>query len=136
MKYAIVKIGNKQFMVHEGDILELERQEKPLKVAVIMYSDDSHIMVGDEQVKEVKVKASVIEEKRSRKIRVGKFLAKSTYRKTNGHRQPLSVVKIEKISVAGEVEPAKAEVKPVVAKRAKPAVKKPVAASKSVKKGK
>lgn len=103
-KYAVIKLGSKQYLIHEGDVIELERQEKPLKIGVLMYSDGSKAIIGDPEVKEVLVKASVLEEKLGKKVRVARFKKKSRYEKVRGHRQPVSVIKIDKISFGSEKE--------------------------------
>ncbi len=123
MKYAIIKLGGRQFMVQEGDTFSLERQDENVKPEILLFSDDGDVKTGAE-LKDIKVELESVEEKRGRKIRIGKFLAKSTYRKVIGHRQPLSVMKVEKLGVKGSTdEKAVEEPKAKVAKETK-AVKK------------
>ena len=97
-KYAVIKLGSKQYLVHEGDEIELERQKSPLKVDVLLYADESDVIIGDPYLSVVSVKTSVLEEKLGKKVRVARFKKKSRYDKVKGHRQPISVVKIDKIS--------------------------------------
>ena len=78
-KYAVIKLGSKQYLIHEGDVIELERQEKPLKIDILLYSDGSKAVIGDPEVKGVSVKASVLEEKLGKKVRVARFKKKSRY---------------------------------------------------------
>jgi large subunit ribosomal protein L21 len=99
MKYAVISFGGKQFKVSEGDTFKIERQKTPLKVDVLMYSEDDNVLVGVPTLAEVEVTAAVLEEKRDKKIRVGRFKSKSRYRRVKGHRQPISIVKIEKIEL-------------------------------------
>ena len=135
-KYAVIKFASKQFLVQEGDLIEVERQKTPLKISVLMYSDGSKRLIGEPELKEISVKASVLEEKLGKKIRVARFKKKSGYEKVKGHRQPISIIKIEKISTGGEKteKEVKTELKKAVkaAKVVKPAKK--VVAKKSVKK--
>ena len=105
-KYAVIKFASKQFLVREGDVIELERQEKPLKIEVLFYSDGEKNVIGDPEVKGVSVKAVVLEEKIGKKVRVARFKKKSRYERVRGHRQPMSVVKIEKISTGSKDEEA------------------------------
>ena len=97
-KYAVIKLGSKQYLVHEGDEIELERQKSPLKIDVLLYADESDVIIGDPYLSVVSVKTSVLEEKLGKKVRVARFKKKSRYDKVKGHRQPISVVKIDKIS--------------------------------------
>jgi large subunit ribosomal protein L21 len=97
-KYAVIKLGSKQYLVHEGDEIELERQKSPLKIDVLLYADESDVLIGNPYLSAVSVKTSVLEEKLGKKVRVARFKKKSRYDKVKGHRQPVSVVKIDKIS--------------------------------------
>ena len=97
-KYAVIKLGSKQYLVHEGDEIELERQKSPLKIDVLLYADESDVLIGNPYLSVVSVKTSVLEEKLGKKVRVARFKKKSRYDKVKGHRQPVSVVKIDKIS--------------------------------------
>jgi large subunit ribosomal protein L21 len=97
-KYAVIKLGSKQYLVHEGDEIELERQKSPLKIVVLLYADESVVLIGNPYLSAVSVKTSVLEEKLGKKVRVARFKKKSRYDKVKGHRQPVSVVKIDKIS--------------------------------------
>lgn len=125
MKYAIVKIGGKQLKITEGETLKIEKQGK-LVFDVLVYSDAGDIMIGEPVLSGIKIKASVVGEELGKKVRVGRFKAKSRYTKTKGHRQPLSIIKIEEISKVGErpqkptetTEKAKTVRKPAVRKTA------------------
>jgi len=125
MKYAIVKIGGKQLKITEGETLKIEKQGK-LVFDVLVYSDAGDIMIGEPVLSGIKIKASVVGEELGKKVRVGRFKAKSRYTKTKGHRQPLSIIKIEEISKVGEkpqkptetMEKAKTVRKPAVRKTA------------------
>lgn len=135
MKYAIVQLGGKQFKIQEGSTFEIERQTA-LKFDVLFYADGKDTKIGTPYLTDVEIAAEVLDEIRGAKIRVARFKSKSRYRKVKGHRQPLSVVKINGVSVKGSaavkpvrksVEKPKAKVgttKKVTAK--KTAVKKPV----------
>lgn len=143
-KYAVIKLASKQYLVHEGDVIELERQEKPLKIEVLFYSDGDKNNIGEPELKDVSVKAIVVEEKLGKKVRVARFKKKSRYERVRGHRQPISIIKIEKIGLGKEekeVEKAvekkselKAKEKTVEKKTPQKQVKKAQEAKKEVKK--
>jgi len=109
MSYAIIQLGGKQLKVNEGDTFEIERQ-KALDFNVLAYSDGKNLEIGTPFLKDVKVKAKIIEEKRGKKVRVARFKSKSRYRRVQGHRQPLSVVKIEEISKGTKAKKASEKV--------------------------
>ena len=97
-KYVVIKLGGKQYLVQEGDTIKLERQPKPLKLDLLLYSEVGVIEVGEPELSVVNVKASIVEEKLDKKIRVARFKKKSRYERVRGHRQPISVVRIDKIT--------------------------------------
>jgi large subunit ribosomal protein L21 len=97
-KYVVIKLGSKQYLVQEGDVIKLERQKQPLKIDVLLYSEGGKVEIGEPELNVVTVKATVTEEKLDKKIRVGRFKKKSGYEKVKGHRQPISIVKIGKIT--------------------------------------
>ena len=101
MKYAVFASGGKQYLVSEGDEVLIEKinteKGKPVEFdRVILTVQDEKVVVGKPYLK-AKIKANVTEETKSKKIRVFKYKAKTGYHKTQGHRQNLTRVKIEKI---------------------------------------
>ena len=110
MKYAIVRLGASQFKVVEGQILKSTCAE-PLELAVLAFCDDRTFEFGTPTLSDVLVEAKVVGEERSDKIRVARFRAKTRYRTVYGHRQPLRLIKIEKISKVGEKTEAEMEKK-------------------------
>ena len=100
--YAIIENGGKQYKVSEGDVLKVEKL--PAEVGaevtfnVVMVSDDSGVKVGND-VKNAKVTAKVEAQDKFKKIIVFKYKPKKNERKKQGHRQPFTAVKIEKITL-------------------------------------
>ena len=108
MNYAIVRLGGKQFKISEGDTIQVERQESPLKIEVLAYSEGDKISLGTPVLSDVTVSAEIIDEETVKTI-VARYKSKSRYRKVNGHKQPYSIIKISKIYTKGETK--KEEVK-------------------------
>lgn len=100
--YAIIENGNKQYKVSEGEIVKLEKLDaevdSTVELNVIMISDENGVKVGKD-VENAKVTATVIKQDKEKKIVVFKYKAKKNVRKKQGHRQPFTAVKIEKISL-------------------------------------
>lgn len=99
--FAIIKTGGKQYKVSEGDIIKVEKIEAESgdKIEfdqVLMVAGDD-VKVGSPVVEGAKVSAEVLDQKKDKKIVIFKFKAKKNYRKKKGHRQPYTLVKIEKI---------------------------------------
>ena len=99
--YAIIKTGGKQYVVEEGKVISIEKLdvEEGAEVTfdeVLLVSGDD-VKIGQTNVAGAKVKGKVLEQGKERKIRIFKYKAKSNYRRRQGHRQPFTKVKIEKI---------------------------------------
>ena len=97
--YAVIKVGGKQYRVMVGDEIFVEKlnAEEGAEVTfeqVLMTNEK----VGSPYLEDVKVVGTVIKNKKNKKIRVYKYKNKSrSNRKTQGHRQPYTKVKITKI---------------------------------------
>ncbi len=100
--YAIIKTGGKQYKVSEGDEIIIEKLEAEENSAVtfeevlaIIDGDDAKI--GTPNVKGAKVTATVVKNGKGPKLRIFKYRHKSNYRRRQGHRQPFTKVRIDKI---------------------------------------
>jgi large subunit ribosomal protein L21 len=101
--YAVIKSGGKQYRVKAGQTLRLEKLagEAGSKVQlgdVLMVEDGGEIKTGA-PLPNAKVEATILETDRADKIIVFKKKRKKQYRRTRGHRQSFTAVRIEKISV-------------------------------------
>ena len=100
--YAIIVTGGKQYKVSEGDEIRVEKLDiEPGKDVtfdnVIAVNDGTLKVAGD--VSSAKVEATVVEQGRAKKVIVYKYKRKTGYHKKNGHRQPFTLVKINKITM-------------------------------------
>ena len=105
--YAVIKTGGKQYRVQAGDLLVVEKLdgEPGAEVAfgdVLMLGDGEAVTVGAPLVDGAKVSATLIETRKGEKIKVFKKIRRQGYRRTNGHRQMESVLRITGIEGAGE----------------------------------
>jgi large subunit ribosomal protein L21 len=102
MKFAVIKTGGKQYLVSEGEMLEVEMLElkegEKIDFNPLLLADDASVKVGKPEVPGAKVVATVVSHGKGEKIKVIKFHRKVRYKKTYGHRQPFTRIKIEKIS--------------------------------------
>lgn len=100
--YAIIETGGKQYRVQEGDVIRVEKIEiadgETVKFdKVLLVSDEERLNVGKPYVDGAVVEAVVENQGKAKKIIIFKYKAKKDYRKKQGHRQPYTQVKIEKI---------------------------------------
>ena len=100
--YAVVKTGGKQYRVAQDDVVTVERLEgeagaKITLGAVIAIGDESGIKAGPALGANATVEAEIVKQARGPKIIVFKKRRRQNSRRKNGHRQDLTVVKIEQI---------------------------------------
>ncbi len=101
--YAIVKTGGKQYKVAEGDVIEIEKLDGEPGAAVILPAvllvDGPSVTATLDALAKVTVSGEVVAHTKGPKIIIHKFKNKTGYHKRQGHRQPLTQVKVTGISV-------------------------------------
>ena len=96
--YAIAKTGGRQYKVAEGDIVKVEKIEGELGSSValtpVLLVDGATVTTKADELAKVKVSAEIIDSVKGPKIKILKYKNKTGYKKRQGHRQPLTVLKI------------------------------------------
>jgi large subunit ribosomal protein L21 len=105
MVYAIIESGGKQYRVSSGQVLDLEKiaakaGETVSLDRVFLIQGDRGLTVGEPTIPGASVTAEVLSQGRGRKVIVFKKKRRKNYRRTNGHRQAQTRVRITDI-VAG-----------------------------------
>lgn len=101
--YAVIETGGKQYRVSPGDTIRVEKIEAetggPVEFSkVLMVASDSKVSFGTPVVDGAIVRGKVLEQGRAKKIIVFKYKNKSKQsRRTQGHRQAFTSVKIDSI---------------------------------------
>lgn len=103
MTLAVIKTGGKQYLVQEGEVLEIEKivadeSGKVVFPEVLMIATDAGVNLGSPLVEGAKVEAELVEDFKEDKVIIFKMKRRKRYRKTQGHRQQKSRVKIVGIS--------------------------------------
>ena len=101
--YAVVSSGGKQYKVHESEILRVEKISGDIGTPVsfdriLMFSDGENVNVGQPVIENVLVKGHIVEQDKAKKIIVFKYKKRKRYRRTQGHRQQYTAVKIDNIA--------------------------------------
>lgn len=105
--FAIVKTGGKQYRVGVGDQITVERiagdvgNEVSLTEVLALGGTESP-QVGQPVVTNAAVKAKIVQQPRGAKVVVFKKKRRKNYRRKHGHRQELTVLKIEEITAGAE----------------------------------
>ena len=115
--YAVIKTGGKQYKVAPDDIIQVEKLagsagDKVQITDVLMVGGDGEPMIGTPLVDGAKVTAELVDQTRSKKIVVFKKKRRKNYRRTHGHRQDLTLLRITEIAAGGKKASAKAAEKP------------------------
>ena len=102
MSFAIFKTGGKQYKVQASEILKIEKLElsKNNKIEfneVLAYGDKKSIELGSPLIKGAKIEAELIKSSKERTVLVFKKNRRKNSRKKYGHRQPFTLIKINKI---------------------------------------
>lgn len=103
--YAVIKTGGKQYKVAAGGKLKVE--SLPVEVGgeveikdVLMVADGENVRIGSPTVSGASVKATVLAHGRGEKVMIFKMRRRKHYRKSQGHRQNFTEIRIDGISVA------------------------------------
>ncbi len=100
--YAIVKTGGKQYKVAEGDVIEVEKLPgvpgDSVSLAAVLLVDGENLITDTAALAAAAVTGELVAHTKGPKIRIHKFKNKTGYHKRQGHRQPLTQVKVTGIS--------------------------------------
>jgi large subunit ribosomal protein L21 len=111
--YAIISLGGKQYVVHEGEHLLVDRlgteEGKTFHPDILFLGDGGK---GELAPKNATVTAKVVGHVLGDKIRIGKYRPKKGYKRHTGFRARLSRIEIESIAAAKRTSAAKAEPAP------------------------
>lgn len=100
--YAVFSSGGKQYKVKEGEILKLEKISGEVGAPVsfnkvLMFSDGEDVSIGKPILENVSIQGHIVEQGKAKKIIVFKYKRRKRYRRTQGHRQQFTAVKIDRI---------------------------------------
>src|SRR5437016_3332950 len=102
--YAVIRSGGKQYRVAPGQTIRLETVAGDVGAKVelgnvLLVENDGNVQIGSPLLVNAKIEATVVEHDRAKKILVFKKKRKKQYRRTKGHRQYYSAVRIDSITV-------------------------------------
>ena len=100
--FAVVKTGGKQYKVASGDVIKVEKLDAEAGATVeldqiLMVGDDAAVTVGAPLVTGASVAAEVLDQRKGPKITIFKKKRRKNHRRTRGHRQPLTVLRVTDI---------------------------------------
>ncbi len=99
--FAVIETGGKQYLVKPGDIIRIERIEKPSKGDIVHFDKvlllvkEGEIKLGNPYLKAAKIGGKLLKEGRFKKITHLRYHSKTRQQRRKGHRQIYTEVKIE-----------------------------------------
>ena len=105
--YAVIKTGGKQYRVQPGDLLVVEKldgdvgAELAFDQVLMLAGDGGEVTLGAPTVEGAVVRATLIETRKGEKIKIFKKIRRQGYRRTRGHRQFESVLRVTGLEGAG-----------------------------------
>ncbi len=107
--YAVIKTGGKQYRVQAGDLLVVEKLagEPGADVAfgeVLMLGDGEAVTIGAPLVDGATVNATLIETRKGDKVKIFKKIRRQGYRRTKGHRQHETVLRVTSVAGVGKTD--------------------------------
>ncbi|MBC7669949.1 50S ribosomal protein L21 [Caulobacter sp. DWR2-3-1b2] len=105
--YAVIKTGGKQYRVQAGDLLVVEKLdgEPGSEVAfseVLMLGEGEAVTIGAPLIEGAVVTGALLETRKGEKVKIFKKIRRQGYRRTRGHRQTESVVRVTSVAGGGK----------------------------------
>ena len=105
--YAVIKTGGKQYRVQPGDTIVVEKLDgdagAELKFdSVLMLGGDKGVTLGAPLIAGASVAATLVETRKGEKVKIFKKIRRQGYRRTRGHRQSETVLRVTAIDGAGK----------------------------------
>ncbi|MFT5489194.1 MAG: large subunit ribosomal protein L21 [Paracoccaceae bacterium] len=105
--YAVVKTGGKQYRVAKDDVLTVEKLDGEAGAVVeleevLAIDDGKGLTIGTPMIDGARVAATVLEQKKADKVIIFKKKRRQNYRRTKGHRQQVTVIRISDILAKGQ----------------------------------
>ncbi len=102
--YAVVKSGGKEYRVSKGDLIRVEKLEgkagdQVVIRDVLMVSDEGKVQLGTPQLTNAVVTGKIVQEVKGKKVLIYKMKRRKNYRRTKGHRQTYTYLRVEDISL-------------------------------------
>ncbi|MAS34217.1 MAG: 50S ribosomal protein L21 [Anaerolineaceae bacterium] len=102
--YAIIRTGGRQYRAEVGKTIDVERLPHEVNdnielEDILLIGDGDNTVIGQPVVEGAKVKATVVDQGRDKKIIVFKYRQRTNYRRKRGHRQYFTRLRVDEIVV-------------------------------------
>ena len=102
---AVVKTGGKEYRISQGDLIRVEKMEgrvgdQVTMKDILMISDEDKVQVGNPFLTNAVITGEIVQQVRGKKVLIYKMKRRKNYRRTKGHRQTYTYVRVNDISLA------------------------------------
>ena len=102
--YAVVKAGGTEYRISKGDVIRVEKMEgkvgDPVTMKdILMVSHEGQVHVGNPLLANAVVTGEIIQQVKGKKVLTYKMKRRKNYRRTKGHRQTYTYIKVSDITL-------------------------------------
>ena len=105
MMHAVVKTGGKEYRISKGDVIRVEKMDGKVGDQVtmkdiLMVSDEGQVQVGNPLLANAMITGEIVQQVKGEKILTYKMKRRKNYRRTKGHRQTYTYIRVNEISLS------------------------------------
>ena len=102
--YAVVKTGGKEYRISQGDLIRVEKMEGKVGDQVtmkdiLMVSHEGQVQVGNPLLVNAVITGEIVQQVKGKKVLTYKMKRRKNYRRTKGHRQTYTYIRVNDISL-------------------------------------
>ena len=103
LMYAVVKTGGKEYRISQGDLIRVEKMEGKVGDQVtmkdiLMVSHEGQVQVGNPLLANAVITGEIVQQVKGKKVLIYKMKRRKNYRRTKGHRQTYTYIRVNDIS--------------------------------------
>lgn len=103
--YAVVKTGGKEYRISPGDLIRVDKLEGKVGDQVtmkdiLMVSHEDQVQVGNPLLSNAVITGEIVQQVKGRKVLIYKMKRRKNYRRTKGHRQTYTYIRVNEINLS------------------------------------
>jgi large subunit ribosomal protein L21 len=103
--YAVVKTGGKEYRISQGDLIRVEKRQGKVGDQVtmkdiLMVSHEDQVQVGNPLLANAVITGEIVQQVKGKKVLTYKMKRRKNYRRTKGHRQTYTYIRVNDISLS------------------------------------
>jgi len=104
LMYAVVKTGGKEYRISQGDLIRVEKMEgkagdQVTMKDILMVSHEGQVQVGNPLLANAVITGEIVQQVKGKKVLIYKMKRRKNYRRTKGHRQTYTYIRVNDISL-------------------------------------